>query len=45
VPAIPGGVVLAEGDRMRDDLGRAWTLSSCELTPLGWRLTAMLEDI
>ncbi len=44
VPAIPGGVVLAEGDRMRDDLGRAWTLSSCELTPLGWRLTAMLED-
>jgi hypothetical protein len=44
VPTIPGGVVLAEGDRMRDDLGRAWTLSSCELNPLGWRLTAMLED-
>jgi hypothetical protein len=44
VPAFPGDVVLAEGDRMRDDLGKVWTLSSCELTPLGWRLTAMLED-
>lgn len=31
-------------DRIYDDLGNAWTLSSIELTNLGWRMTTVLAD-
>lgn len=31
-------------DRVYDDLGNAWTLSSLELTDLGWRMTSVLAD-
>jgi hypothetical protein len=34
------GVELRTGDRINDDLGRSYTLSSVELTDLGWRATA-----
>jgi hypothetical protein len=29
-------------DRVYDSLGRTWTLSSLELTNLGWRMTAAI---
>jgi hypothetical protein len=35
---LPGDV------RMSDDIGRFWTISSAELTDLGWRLTAVLAE-
>jgi hypothetical protein len=38
------GVTLRGADRMFDDQGRAWTLSSTELTSLGWRITAMQTE-
>jgi hypothetical protein len=38
------GVPIETTDRASDDLGRFWTISSAELTDLGWRLTAMLAD-
>lgn len=31
-------------DQIEDDLGRTFTISSAELTPLGWRLTAMYSE-
>lgn len=37
LPAWPG-VVLRTGDLMSDDLGRSGTVSTTELTDLGWRL-------
>jgi hypothetical protein len=43
VPAF-AGVTLEASDRMSDDIGRFWTLSSTELTNLGWRITAILAD-
>ena len=43
LPAI-GGVEIEAADRMNDDLGRWFTVSSAELTNLGWRLTAILAD-
>lgn len=43
VPALPG-VTLRESDRMTDDLGRNFVLSACELTSLGWRLSAELVE-
>lgn len=39
-----GDVVLQQGDRMSDNLGRFWSVSGVELTNLGWRLTAILAD-
>ena len=36
------GVILNNDDIVTDDLGRQFVLSSCELTALGWRLTATL---
>jgi hypothetical protein len=33
------GISIAYGDVLTDDLGRAYTLSACELTAEGWRLT------
>jgi hypothetical protein len=38
------GVTLRSADRMFDDQGRSFTLSSCELTSLGWRITAMQTE-
>lgn len=32
-------------DRLYDDAGRAWVLSSVERTNLGWRLTASMADV
>lgn len=43
VPPIPG-LMLNYDDRAFDDLNRAWTLSSVELTNLGWRVTASMND-
>lgn len=43
LPAI-SGVTLEANDRMNDDIGRWWTVSSVELTAMGWRLTAILAD-
>lgn len=39
------GVTLKSADRMYDDQGRAWTLSSTELSSLGWRLTTMQAEV
>lgn len=39
VPAYPG-VTIRTGDQLTDDLARTFTISSAELTDLGWRLTA-----
>lgn len=39
------GVVIKEGDIIRDDLGRKYLVSSPELTQLGWRITASLERV
>lgn len=38
------GVTLRSSDRMYDDQGRTFTLSSCESTSLGWRITAMQTE-
>jgi hypothetical protein len=43
LPAMPG-VTLQTGDILYDQLGRKYSLSSCELSPLGWRLTGALDD-
>lgn len=40
-PYFPG-VILTESDRITDDIGRNFVISSCELSDLGWRLTAEL---
>lgn len=40
-PYFPG-VILTESDRITDDTGRNFVISSCELSVLGWRLTAEL---
>jgi len=39
LPAIPT-VILRTGDRLSDDLGRMYLISSAELSDLGWRLLA-----
>lgn len=39
LPAV-AGVEIAEADRLTDDSGHLYTVSSTELTLLGWRLTA-----
>lgn len=39
MPAWPG-VVFMPGDILTDDLGRRCILSLCELTDMGWRITA-----
>lgn len=44
VPAMPG-VLLHQADRVTDDLGRNFVLSACELSDLGWRVTAELVDV
>lgn len=38
------GVTLEAADKVTDAVGRTYTLSSCELTSLGWRLTAELNE-
>jgi len=40
---VPGvaGITLRSSDIITDDLNRRYTISSAELTDLGWRLTAM----
>lgn len=38
LPAFPG-VILQDGDRMTDDLGRAGIITSADLSDLGWRLS------
>ena len=43
LPAYPG-VILNMGDHATDDLARGYTISSAELTGLGWRLTASLAS-
>lgn len=37
-------IMLSSSDRMFDDQGRTFTLSSTELTDLGWRITAMQTE-
>lgn len=37
MPAVPG-VVLRNGDLVRDDLGRGGVVAAAELSPLGWRV-------
>lgn len=41
VPQLPNFTPVSN-DRAYDSLGRAWTLSSLELTNLGWRMTAAI---
>jgi hypothetical protein len=41
VPQLPG-FTPTPFDRAYDSLGRAWTISSLELTNLGWRMTAAI---
>lgn len=43
LPALPG-IVLHQSDRVRDNLERDFVISACELTNLGWRLTAELVE-
>lgn len=43
VPSFPG-VDLTSADQITDETGRALTIGSVELTPLGYRLTAQLAD-
>jgi hypothetical protein len=40
LPVLPAGITLLTDDVLVDDLGRSMILSSCELTELGWRLSA-----
>lgn len=44
MPAFPG-LTIAYGDRCTDEIGNAYTISSAELTDLGWRFTAQQDDI
>lgn len=44
VPAFPG-IILRQADRLTDDIGRNFVISACELSDLGWRLTAELVDV
>lgn len=44
LPALPGSVVLRGGDIITDDLARRYTISSAELTDLGWRIVAMQAE-
>lgn len=37
-------VTIEQADLVSDDIGRTFTVSSSELTELGWRLTAILAD-
>ena len=40
LPVIPGGVQFYNNDIAYDGNGKRYKLSSCELTDLGWRITA-----
>lgn len=40
MPAVPG-VNLRTADIITDDIGRRYTISSAELTDMGWRMTVM----
>ena len=39
LPAIPGGVIIEDGDVVTDDISNRYTVSAAELTDLGWRIT------
>lgn len=41
LPVIPGGVILMNDDIAFDQNGKRYKLSSCELTDMGWRVTAV----
>lgn len=43
LPAFLGSH-LRQGDRIADDINRNFVISACELTELGWRLTAEMVD-
>lgn len=43
LPAYPG-ITIEMADRITDDRGRVYTVSSTEITDLGWRMTAQLVD-
>jgi hypothetical protein len=43
MPTYPG-VLLRSSDRMEDNLGRAFTISSVEVTDLGYRMTAVQSE-
>ena len=43
LPAWPG-VILHTADRITDDLGRAYTISSAELSGFGWRISAVQAE-
>jgi hypothetical protein len=43
MPAFPG-VELLTSDVIEDELGRRFAVASAEITPLGWRLTALQEQ-
>ncbi len=43
LPTVPG-VVLHMGDRIEDDTGRAYIVSSAEMTALGFNITAMQAE-
>lgn len=43
MPAF-SGLTIEMADQITDDLGRTYTISSAELTELGWRFTAILAD-
>ncbi len=40
LPVLPLGVTIQTGDQFTTDMGLTYTVSSAELTDLGWRLTA-----
>jgi hypothetical protein len=40
LPLLPTWITIGTTDQIEDDLGRVFTISSSELTALGWRLTA-----
>jgi len=44
MPAPPG-VTIRTSDILQDDLGRRFDIASAELTPLGWRLTAVEAQV
>lgn len=44
MPAWPG-IVLRTSDIISDDIGRRYTVSSAELTDMGWRITAMQSQV
>ncbi|MEI9983517.1 MAG: hypothetical protein WDN69_10100 [Aliidongia sp.] len=39
-----GGVELLTSDVVQDELGRRFAIGAAEITPLGWRLTALQEQ-